>query len=609
MRAFSTLNEGPGRTLWFGVGDDEAVERLRFFRDELGPTLARLLEHRGPIDVFNLAAQGLNMGDELHMRSQATGNLLMRDLLSAFAALGGEASARFIAGNHHFFLNLTMAACKCASLAASGVDGSSVVTLMSRNGTDVGIAARRDARALVHRARRAGPGHAAARGLHGRRRGARHRRLGRDRVLRARRDGARRRARGRGVLRRGRGGGDGAHRADGGDLRRALYALRDRRDAARRWASTRGWSPSSTSRRRSPPACCTRARVRGRSAPAWRTSRRSRSATRCWRSTRRCRQNRPDDRRRARTSSRGRTAASACRTRRGLDEASLRAWLIGRRVYRRTEFIVAVRDCERAVVQVERESARDVRVPVRDLRVLAGPDDVAFVADPAVDTGNASPDGAGVASGGARDVVQGRFEHVNFIVAPAPVRGARAGGGAARAAEAAGDGAAVLDYDEDLPPVELAFDPIDLRALAAAHPAAALLFPCRCARARPRRPVDFLDAGPPELADWTLVGCERSRQIHVALYGARAGRARRLLPPTCGSRDRGRRCSSAACPSAGSSARARHDRAVGRRRSRRSARRCAAWWRTLSSLRAPVGDRRDARRCSRTPGARGSGWR
>jgi hypothetical protein len=139
VRAFSTLNEGPGRTLWFGVGDDEAVERLRFFRDDLGPTLARLLDHRGPVDVLNLAAQGLNMGDELHMRSQATGNLLMRDLLSAFAALGGEAAARFIAGNHHFFLNLTMAACKCASLAASGVEGSSVVTLMSRNGTDMGL--------------------------------------------------------------------------------------------------------------------------------------------------------------------------------------------------------------------------------------------------------------------------------------------------------------------------------------------------------------------------------------------------------------------------------------------------------------------------------------
>ena len=138
-RAFSTLNEGPGRTLWFGVGDDEAVERLRFFRDELGPTLARLLEHRGPVDVFALAAQGLNMGDELHMRSQATGNLLVRDLAPAFAAVGGEASARFIAGNHHFFLNLTMAACKCAWLAAGPVEGSSVVSVMARNGTDMGL--------------------------------------------------------------------------------------------------------------------------------------------------------------------------------------------------------------------------------------------------------------------------------------------------------------------------------------------------------------------------------------------------------------------------------------------------------------------------------------
>jgi hypothetical protein len=138
VRAFSTLNEGPGRTLWFGVGDDESVERLRFFRDDLGPRLARMLEHRGPIDIFGLAAQGLNMGDELHMRSQATGNLLIRELAPSLAVVGGEQAARFIAGNHHFFLNLTMAASKCASLA-SATPGSSIVSLMSRNGTDVGI--------------------------------------------------------------------------------------------------------------------------------------------------------------------------------------------------------------------------------------------------------------------------------------------------------------------------------------------------------------------------------------------------------------------------------------------------------------------------------------
>jgi hypothetical protein len=139
VRAASTLNEGPGDTLWFGVGGDDAIERLRFFRHRLGPLLARLLDRCGPVDVYALAAQGLQMGDELHMRSQATGNLLIRHLAPGFAALGGEEEARFIAGNHHFFLTLTMAAAKCASLAAEGHTGSTVVTLISRNGTDVGV--------------------------------------------------------------------------------------------------------------------------------------------------------------------------------------------------------------------------------------------------------------------------------------------------------------------------------------------------------------------------------------------------------------------------------------------------------------------------------------
>ena len=138
-RAYSTFNEGPGRTLWFGVGDEESVQRLRFFRDELGPLMAKLLVREGPIDIFGLTAQGLQMGDELHMRSQATGNLLLRNLAPGFAALGGERSARFIAGNHQFFLTLTMAAAKCASLAGSGVPGSSVVNLITRNGTDMAL--------------------------------------------------------------------------------------------------------------------------------------------------------------------------------------------------------------------------------------------------------------------------------------------------------------------------------------------------------------------------------------------------------------------------------------------------------------------------------------
>ena len=207
-----------------------------------------------------------------------------------------------------------------------------------------------------------------------------------------------------------------------------------------------------------------------------------------------------------------------------LDAASLCDWLAGRRVYRRTEFIVAAAGGEHAVVQVERApDDGDVLVGVRDVRVLAAPEEVAFLVDPSVDTGNATQmAGAALASGRSARVyvVQGRYEHVNFIVEPAPL--------AVRVVEVVPPeppkllemARAVLDFDEDLPPVELALDPIDLRELAEAHPAAHYLFPCRCSGLDAGVPVDFLDAGPPEAAAWTLVGCERSRQIHVALYGA-----------------------------------------------------------------------------------------
>jgi hypothetical protein len=77
---------------------------------------------------------------------------------------------------------------------------------------------------------------------------------------------------------------------------------------------------------------------------------------------------------------------------------------------------------------------------------------------------------------------------------------------------------AVLDFDEDLPPVELDYEAIDMRSLA--RGADHYLFPCRCAGLElDSAQVDFLDAGPPR-AEWTLVGCERSRQIHEAIYGA-----------------------------------------------------------------------------------------
>ena len=45
----------------------------------------------------------------------------------------------FIAQNDHFFLNLSMAACKATMDAAHGIEGSTVVTAMARNGVEFGI--------------------------------------------------------------------------------------------------------------------------------------------------------------------------------------------------------------------------------------------------------------------------------------------------------------------------------------------------------------------------------------------------------------------------------------------------------------------------------------
>src|SRR5262249_23729945 len=41
--------------------------------------------------------------------------------------------------NNHFFLNLSMAACKAALDAAHGVEGSTLVTAMARNGVEFGL--------------------------------------------------------------------------------------------------------------------------------------------------------------------------------------------------------------------------------------------------------------------------------------------------------------------------------------------------------------------------------------------------------------------------------------------------------------------------------------
>jgi hypothetical protein len=141
-RAFSSVNQGPGTRAWMGSDSPEAVERLIWLTEVARPVLAAVVEAHGPINAFALAAQGLQMGDDMHMRTQAATNLVIRDLLPALIALDDPRTldvARFLSSNHLFFLNLVMAAAKATTDAAAAVDGSSVVVSMARNGTTFGI--------------------------------------------------------------------------------------------------------------------------------------------------------------------------------------------------------------------------------------------------------------------------------------------------------------------------------------------------------------------------------------------------------------------------------------------------------------------------------------
>ena len=141
--AFAPLNQGPGETPWFGRETPAAIDRLRFLADVAGPLLDEAVRSHGPIDVMNLAAQALQMGDDVHIRVQAGTNLLLRALLEHLAALEDPrraALARFLSANHLFFLTAAMAAARALTGWAMEVPHSSIVTTMARNGTEFGIA-------------------------------------------------------------------------------------------------------------------------------------------------------------------------------------------------------------------------------------------------------------------------------------------------------------------------------------------------------------------------------------------------------------------------------------------------------------------------------------
>jgi hypothetical protein len=88
------------------------------------------------------------MGDELHNRNKAATALFTRSIAPYLVEgdsrrpNGAKVAVdifRYLAETDVFFLNLAMAAAKAALDPASGIEGSTLVTAMARNGTDFGL--------------------------------------------------------------------------------------------------------------------------------------------------------------------------------------------------------------------------------------------------------------------------------------------------------------------------------------------------------------------------------------------------------------------------------------------------------------------------------------
>jgi hypothetical protein len=147
--AFCNLNEGLGKVLRMGAFNEEVLTRLAWMRDVLGPVLSKAVRGsidagNDPIDVKAILAQMLQMGDEGHNRNRAGSLMALRELSPSIVAVDAPSSdiaavLKFIGGNEHFYLNLGMPTAKLAMDAARDVPGSSLVTVMARNGTEFGI--------------------------------------------------------------------------------------------------------------------------------------------------------------------------------------------------------------------------------------------------------------------------------------------------------------------------------------------------------------------------------------------------------------------------------------------------------------------------------------
>lgn len=142
--AYSNMNEGYGKVLRYGAYSDEVLDKLRWLNDSFADIVNQALAEIDGLDIRALLAESLHMGDEGHNRNKAGSIIFSTKLAPAIVrtSASDEEKAKviqFLAENALSVLNPVMAACKAMADAGHGIEGSTIMTVMARNGTELGI--------------------------------------------------------------------------------------------------------------------------------------------------------------------------------------------------------------------------------------------------------------------------------------------------------------------------------------------------------------------------------------------------------------------------------------------------------------------------------------
>lgn len=143
-KVYTHMKEETFEAQRYGVFTPRVIEKLHYNTDMIMRALGAGFREAGGINMKKLVASSLHMGDEGHNRNIAAGCLLEKELMPKLFKAGLKresivAVAELFDRDDQWLVYPEMAFCKAMLDAAQGIEYSTLVTAMARNGTYFGI--------------------------------------------------------------------------------------------------------------------------------------------------------------------------------------------------------------------------------------------------------------------------------------------------------------------------------------------------------------------------------------------------------------------------------------------------------------------------------------